>query len=171
MCIRDRANIVLNDVTSSVRPMMERFQNNPEYPDDMFLNGAKAAELVDAGTMLVVVDVNRPSITDEPSLLRLIRTIVVLDHHRTSSEVIDNAVLSSVEPYASSACEMVAEVLQYLADGIKVDVYKRQPIRNEIPSPEKPGYPSRLVAYLDMWKKMENKEKKVNNRYTGVLHI
>lgn len=58
----------------------------------MFLNGAKAAELVDAGTMLVVVDVNRPSITDEPSLLRLIRTIVVLDHHRTSSEVIDNAV-------------------------------------------------------------------------------
>lgn len=77
----------------------------------MFLNGAKAAELVDAGTMLVVVDVNRPSITDEPSLLRLIRTIVVLDHHRTSSEVIDNAVLSYVEPYASSACEMVAEVL------------------------------------------------------------
>ena len=45
------------------------------------------------------------------------------------------------------------------------------PIRNEIPSPEKPGYPARLFAYLDMWKKMENKEKKVNNRYTGVLHI
>ena len=120
MSMNKKANIVLNDVTSSVRPMMERFQNNPEYPDDMFLNGAKAAELVDAGTMLVVVDVNRPSITDEPSLLRLIRTIVVLDHHRTSSEVIDNAVLSYVEPYASSACEMVAEVLQYIADGIKV---------------------------------------------------
>ena len=120
MSMNKKANIVLNDVTSSVRPMMERFQNNPEYPDDMFLNGGKAAELVDAGTMLVVVDVNRPSITDEPSLLRLIRTIVVLDHHRTSSEVIDNAVLSYVEPYASSACEMVAEVLQYIADGIKV---------------------------------------------------
>ena len=120
MSMNKKANIVLNDVTSSVRPMMERFQNNPEYPDDMFLKGAKAAELVDAGTMLVVVDVNRPSITDEPNLLHLIRTIVVLDHHRTSSEVIDNAVLSYVEPYASSACEMVAEVLQYIADGIKV---------------------------------------------------
>ena len=70
--------------------------------------------------MLVVVDVNRPSITDEPSLLRLVKTIVVLDHHRTSSEIIDNAVLSYVEPYASSACEMVAEVVQYIADGIKV---------------------------------------------------
>lgn len=115
-----KANIVLNEVTSSVRPMMERFLDNAEYPDDMFLKGSKAAELVDSGTMLVVVDVNRPSITDEPSLLRLVRTIVVLDHHRTSNEIIDNAVLSYVEPYASSACEMVAEVLQYIADGIKV---------------------------------------------------
>ena len=87
-----KANIVLNDVTSSVRPMMERFLSGGEYPDDMFVNGQKAAELVDPGTMLVVVDVNRPSITDEPSLLRMVKTIVVLDHHRSSSEVIDNAV-------------------------------------------------------------------------------
>lgn len=115
-----KASIVLNEVTSSVRPMMDRFLGNSEYPEDMFLTGARAAELVDAGTMLVVVDVNRPSITDEPSLLRLVKTIVVLDHHRTSSEIIDNAVLSYVEPYASSACEMVAEVLQYIADGIRV---------------------------------------------------
>ena len=86
----------------------------------MFLKGEEAAGLVDNTTMLVVVDVNRPSITDEPSLLKMVKTIVVLDHHRASSEVIDNAVLSYVEPYASSACEMVAEVLQYIADGIKV---------------------------------------------------
>ena len=45
---------------------------------------------------------------------------MVLDHHRQSSEIIDNAVLSYVEPYASSACEMVAEVLQYIADGIRI---------------------------------------------------
>ena len=115
-----KANIVLNDVTSSVRPMMERFLSGGEYPDDMFVNGQKAAELVDPGTMLVVVDVNRPSITDEPSLLRMVKTIVVLDHHRSSSEVIDNAVLSYVEPYASSACEMVAEIIQYIKDGIKI---------------------------------------------------
>ncbi len=115
-----KANIVVNEVTSSVRPMMDRFVGNSEYPEDLFLTGQKAAELVDSGTMLVVVDVNRPSITDEPPLLKLVKTIVVLDHHRTSSEIIDNAVLSYVEPYASSACEMVAEILQYIADGIKV---------------------------------------------------
>lgn len=120
MSMNKKANIVLNEVTSSVRPMLERFTEKGDYPEDMFLKGPKAVELVDPGTMLVVVDVNRPSITDEPTLLRMIKTIVVLDHHRTSSEIIDNAVLSYVEPYASSTCEMVAEVLQYIADGIKV---------------------------------------------------
>lgn len=115
-----KANIVINEVTSSVRPMMERFIGSGEYPEDMFLKGSQAAELADAGSMLVVVDVNRPSITDEPRLLQLVKTVVVLDHHRTSSEIINHAVLSYVEPYASSTCEMVAEVLQYIADGIKV---------------------------------------------------
>ena len=120
MSMNKKANIVVNEVTSSVRPMMDRFIGNAEYAEDMFLTGPRAAEVADQGTMLVIVDVNRPSITDEPSLLRMVKTVVVLDHHRTSSEIIDNAVLSYVEPYASSTCEMVAEVLQYIADGIKV---------------------------------------------------
>ncbi|WP_313581741.1 DHH family phosphoesterase [Lacrimispora sp.] len=115
-----KAHIIINEVTTSVRPILDRFVGNPDYPEDLFLTGSKAAELVDANTLLVVVDVNRPSITDAPELLRLVKTIVVLDHHRQSSEIIDNAVLSYVEPYASSSCEMVAEVLQYIADGIKI---------------------------------------------------
>lgn len=118
--LNKKAHIVINEVTSSVSPMKERFMNNQDYPEDLFLTGDQAAELVDSNTMLVVVDVNRPSITDAPALLRMVKTIVVLDHHRQSSEIIDNAVLSYVEPYASSTCEMVAEVLQYIADGIKI---------------------------------------------------
>ncbi|MCI9162754.1 MAG: DHH family phosphoesterase [Lachnospiraceae bacterium] len=118
--LNKKSHIVINEVTTSVQPMMDRFLGNPEYPEDLFLNGAQAAELVDNNTMLVVVDVNRPSITDAPELLHMVKTIVVLDHHRQSSEVISNAVLSYVEPYASSACEMVAEVLQYIADDIRI---------------------------------------------------
>lgn len=118
--LNKKANIIINEVTSSVRPMMERFIGNSDYPEDLFLTGSKAAELVDSNTILVVVDVNRPSITDAPQLLKMVKTIVVLDHHRQSSEIIEHAVLSYVEPYASSACEMVAEVLQYIADGIKI---------------------------------------------------
>ncbi len=115
-----KARIVVNSVNSSVKPMMARFQNNPEYPDDLLMTGEEAADWADANTMLVVVDVNRPSIAEAPELLKQIKTIVVLDHHRQSSEIIDNAVLSYVEPYASSTCEMVAEVLQYIGDGIKI---------------------------------------------------
>ncbi len=115
-----KAHIVINEITSSVRPVIDRFSESAGYPRDMFLTTDQAVEAVDAGTMLVVVDVNRPSITEAPQLLKMVKTIVVLDHHRQGSEIIDNAVLSYVEPYASSACEMVAEVLQYIADGIKM---------------------------------------------------
>lgn len=118
--LNKKAHVVINDVTTSLQPMLERFIENPDYPEDLFLTGSNAAELVDNNTMLVVVDVNRPSITEAPELLRMVKTIVVLDHHRQSNEIITNAVLSYVEPYASSACEMVAEVLQYIADGIKM---------------------------------------------------
>lgn len=118
--LNKKSHIVINEVTTSVQPMLDRFLDNPEYPEDLLLNGVQAAELVDNNTMLVVVDVNRPSITDAPELLHMVKTIVVLDHHRQSSEVISNAVLSYVEPYASSACEMVAEVLQYIADDIRI---------------------------------------------------
>ncbi len=120
--LNKKAHVVIHDITTSVKPMIQRFIDNSEYPDDMFLKGSEAAELVDANTMLVVVDVNRPSITEAPELLAMIKTVVVLDHHRQSSEIIQHAVLSYVEPYASSTCELVAEILQYVEDGIKIKV-------------------------------------------------
>jgi c-di-AMP phosphodiesterase-like protein len=70
--------------------------------------------------VLVVVDVNKPSITECPDLLRFCKNIVVLDHHRQGTETIENATLSYVEPYASSACEMVSEVLQYIGENVKI---------------------------------------------------
>ena len=114
-----KAQIVINDVTSSIRPMMEKFQENPEYEEDMFISGSKAQEIVNDQTLLVVVDVNRPNITECKELLGLTKTIVILDHHRQTGEAID-AVLSYIEPYASSACEMVAEILQYIGEGLKL---------------------------------------------------
>lgn len=114
-----KAQIVVNEVTSSVRPMMERFRDNPDYEEDMFISGSKAQEIVDDQTLLVVVDVNRPAITECKELLDLTKTIVILDHHRQTGEAID-AVLSYIEPYASSACEMVAEILQYIGEGLKL---------------------------------------------------
>ncbi len=115
-----RAYIVLNDVTSSVRPMKESFADNPAYEADMFVNSTQALELVDRQTVVVVVDVNRPSYTECSELLSRTPTVVVLDHHRQTNERIEHAVLSYIEPYASSACEMVAEILQYYDEGLKI---------------------------------------------------
>ena len=115
-----RCYIVENTVTAPILPLKERFLQSADYPEDMFITGAQALQMVENSTVLVVVDCNRPSIIDEPDLLRACKTIVVFDHHRQSSETIQGAVLSYCEPYASSACEMIAEMMQYIADGIKV---------------------------------------------------
>ena len=115
-----RAYIVINDITNSVRPLRESFHDNPVYETDMFLRGEEALNLIDRNTVLVVVDTNRPNYTECSELLGRTPTIVVLDHHRQTNEQIENAVLSYIEPYASSACEMVAEILQYFDEGLKI---------------------------------------------------
>lgn len=115
-----KAHIVMNDVTTSLRPMVELFGKNPDYDDDMILTSQEALEKVGNNAVLVVVDINKPSITECPELLKHCKAIVVLDHHRQGEEVIDNATLSYIEPYASSACEMVAEILQYVETGVKI---------------------------------------------------
>ncbi len=114
------AHIIINEITTSVQPMIQMFQDNPEYADDMFVNSATAIEIAQPNAVLVVVDVDKPSITECPELLRTVKSIVVLDHHRRGSETIENATLSYVEAYASSTCEMVSEILQYIGDNIKI---------------------------------------------------
>ncbi len=114
------AHIVINELTANVRALKAEFEHSSEYAEDMFLNEAQAMELVDLNTVLIVVDVNKPSYTECPALLTKTKTIVILDHHRQSSENIENAVLSYIEPYASSACEMIAEILQYITDGVRL---------------------------------------------------
>lgn len=118
--LEKKAHIVINNPTTSIKPLMEGFLQNQDYEQDMFVSCHDAKEIVDENTMVVVVDVNKPSYTECEDLLYLTKTIVVLDHHRQGSEVIKNSVLSYIEPYASSACEMVAEILQYFADGVRI---------------------------------------------------
>ena len=115
-----RCHIVLNDVTTSMQPLVDLFKNNPDYEDDMIISNQQAMDMAGSNTVLVVVDVNKPSITECPELLRICKTIVVLDHHRQGTEIIENATLSYVEPYASSACEMVSEILQYIGENVKI---------------------------------------------------
>lgn len=118
--LNKKAYIVIDNPTSSVKPLMEAFLDNQDYEPDMFVNCHEAKEIVDENTLLAVVDTNKPSYTECEELLYMTRTIVVLDHHRQGSEAIRNSILSYIEPYASSASEMVAEILQYFTEGIRI---------------------------------------------------
>lgn len=114
------AHIVINDVTSSVKPFMDRFLGKTDYPQDLFLLKEEAPEYVNSMTAVIVVDVNIPQRTECPELLEKCKTIMVFDHHRQSSEPISGAVLSYVDPYASSASEMITEMIQYVEDSVKI---------------------------------------------------
>ncbi len=115
-----KAQIVLNNVNTSLQPIVDLFLNNPDYENDMLINSAQAIESATPNAVLVVVDVNKPSLTECPELLKICKSIVVLDHHRSGTETIENATLSYVETYASSACEMVSEILQYISDSLRI---------------------------------------------------
>ncbi len=114
-----KACIILNEVTPSLRPLVNLFANNEQYAG-MLVNSETALATVGNNAALVVVDTNKPSISECAEILKYVKAIVVLDHHRQGEEIIDNATLSYVEPYASSASEMVAEVLQYIDEGVKL---------------------------------------------------
>ena len=116
--------IVFGEISSRVRPFMNRFIDKEEYPDDMFIKKEEAENYLTASTVVIVVDVNRPQRTECPQLLDKCKTIIVFDHHRRSSDTITGAVLSYVDPYASSACEMVTEMIQSVDDGIKLKAFE-----------------------------------------------
>lgn len=118
--LEKNVHIVINEISASLRPLYESYEKDRSYPDDLFLTSAEAIPMVDEDSMVIVVDTNRPQMTECEELLKKTRTIVVLDHHRQSSDNIENALLSYIEPYASSSCEMVSEVLQYIVDDIKI---------------------------------------------------
>ncbi len=111
--------MVLDEITPSLQPLVDLYKGYSDYEEGAIVSPQQAMELSDANCVVVVVDVNRPSITECPELLKKCKAIVVLDHHRQGQEIIDNATLSYVEPNASSACEMVSEILQYINNGVK----------------------------------------------------
>ena len=115
-----RVQIVINEVTTSLRPLKDNFTEENGYEPDMFIDSETAIEETNNNTLVMVVDTNRPNYTDCPEILKKTKSIVVFDHHRHGSEVVENPILSYIEPYASSTCEMIAEVLQYFTENIRL---------------------------------------------------
>ncbi len=115
-----RAQIVLNTTTVALRPLRDLFTVENGYPEDMIVDSEQALSNLTSRSLVVVVDTNRAGYTECPELLTRCRSIVVLDHHRQGTDQIENPLLSYIEPYASSACEMIAEILQYFTEKINL---------------------------------------------------
>ncbi len=109
------ARIVLDTENNSVGPMLRKIRQLPEYKD-VFIGGNDAFLRVQPDTLLVVVDTNRPASVESEPLLESCNRVAVIDHHRRGSSYIEKMALNYHEPYASSASELVTELLQYLLE-------------------------------------------------------
>ena len=110
-----QACIVIDADHNAAKTMLERLNALPEY-EGVFLSPGDAFLQMKADTLLVVVDTNRPDMVESPQLLESCNRVAVIDHHRRAASYIENAAFSFHEPYASSACELVTELLQYLVE-------------------------------------------------------
>ncbi len=107
--------IILNEVNPAIEGLMEKTGREIEYKG-VFIDTNEALDRIDSKTLLIIVDVHRLVFTEAPEVVPRIKQVVVIDHHRKGTDYIQDAVLSYQETYASSTCELVTEILQYIDD-------------------------------------------------------
>lgn len=103
--------IVIDNYKEALQVIFKQAKDSDEY---RFINSEKARTIADKDSLLIVLDTHRPSMVQCPELLDICERIVVIDHHRRVEEFIENPVLAYMESYASSTCELVTEILQYM---------------------------------------------------------
>jgi c-di-AMP phosphodiesterase-like protein len=119
-----KSYIVLNNVNHALKNMYGRMKKEESHYIESIITTEKALELADQNTLIVVLDTHRKSYTEAPELIDKIDKVVLIDHHRRSEEYIENNLLDYIEPYASSTCELVAELIQYMEDHIKLTKFE-----------------------------------------------
>jgi c-di-AMP phosphodiesterase-like protein len=107
------AKIVMETCDSTVKAIMKNFEQSRTH-SGLFIGRTQAREMVNDKTLVIICDTHRKNMTAYPELIDLASTIVLIDHHRRSEDFILNTDLLYHEPFASSSCEMVAEMLQYM---------------------------------------------------------
>ncbi len=112
-----KAYIVLNEFEDQISELTKEFKGDDLYS---FVSSDYVKQNVTKEDILVVVDVHRPNLVEDPDLIELFDKLVVIDHHRRSADAFEDTSLFYLEPYASSASELVAELLQYSTDNIKL---------------------------------------------------
>lgn len=114
------AHIVLGEYTSTVAPLVEDYKADEEYPEDMFMTGSEALDEITKNDVLIIVDCHSADYAEEPQLVNRAQTKVVVDHHRQKEDAIENVQLSYIELTASSSCELVVEIMQYINETVRL---------------------------------------------------
>lgn len=116
--------MVLAGSNPSIKNIYDRMEEEaPEYLD-IIISPEEAENMVDESSLLVVVDNHKPSFTEAPEILELTDKIVLIDHHRRGAEFIDDPILTYLESYASSTCELVTEILYYMSDKVEMTKFE-----------------------------------------------
>ncbi len=115
-----QAYIVHQGSNPSIRYLLKELGKREEY-ENLFISPKDALAKIDGQPLLIVVDTHRPSFTEVPELLDIAERVVVIDHHRRSTEAIENPILAYLEPYASSTSELVTEIVQYFDERLRLD--------------------------------------------------
>lgn len=120
-----RQPYIVYEHSPAVKNLMDEIKNHKEY-DGMFIEPEKALELATEDSLVIVLDTHRPSMLPCPQLLGKVNKVVLIDHHRRATEFISPCSLVYHEPYASSTCEMVTEILQYIGEEVKINTVEAE---------------------------------------------
>ncbi|MGO1469073.1 MAG: DHH family phosphoesterase [Tissierella sp.] len=128
-CIKNRKKegyLVLKEENPSIKNLLQKLKlEQPELLKNI-ITPDEAEDKIDEDSLLILVDNHKPSFTESPKLVELAKKIVIIDHHRRGTEFVENPVLTYLEPYASSASELVTEVLTYMSDDINLTKFEAE---------------------------------------------
>lgn len=118
--------LVLTEENPSIKNLLQKLKvEQPELLDSI-ITPTRAKEIIDKDSLMILVDNHKPSFTESPELVDLAQKIVIIDHHRRGAEFVEDPVLTYLEPYASSASELVTEVLTYMSDDINLTKFEAE---------------------------------------------
>ena len=118
-------NIVMDAENNASKPLLEKLAEEEDYKDAV-ISTQEAILHADGRTLLVIVDTNRPEQVEDPDLLDACNRVAVIDHHRVAATYIHNAALGFIEPYASSTCELMTEVLQDVVESGTISKFEAE---------------------------------------------
>ncbi|MEW8973147.1 MAG: DHH family phosphoesterase [Tissierellaceae bacterium] len=118
--------IVISGENPSIQNLFDKMRKEQPELSELLVTPAKAEEIIGENSLLILVDNHKPSFTEAPKLLDIVEKVVVIDHHRRGAEFVKDPVLIYLEPYASSASELVTEILSYMSDNINLTKFEAE---------------------------------------------